>query len=211
MKRADVPEMKLDGLINKIRTEGVEEANRQADMIIAEAREKADALIENARNEADAHLKKASRTIEQQMDAGKKAIELAVRDSLISLKNTIRGILESLVRNDFERLMTGDVLENLLLKTIEGWSRNRDVDADLEILLSEKERDSLSQAFIQRLGKTLKGGVELKVHPGINAGFRIGERDGHVHYDLTDESVQEILIAHLNKELASIFNAVKSK
>jgi len=211
VKRADVPEMKLEGLITKIKAEGVEEANREADRIIGEARKRAEGLIEEARKEADAHLARAGEIIEQQENASKKAIELAARDSLISLKNAIRKILESLVQDDIEKLMTGDVLENLLLKMIEGWSGNRDADASLEILLSEKERASLSEAFMQRLGETLKGGVELKVHPGIKAGFRIGEREGTVHYDLTDESLRELLSVHLNRKLASIFDAEKSK
>ena len=211
MKRAGEPEIKLDGLINKIKSEGIEEANRQAEEIINEGKKKADALIDEAKKEVESRLEKAAHIIEEKEQASKKSIELAARDSLLSLKESLRKILESLVKNDFDQLMAGEVLENLLLKTIESWSRNRDSDSGLEVLLSEKERNALTDTFMKSLGDHLKAGVEFKVHRDIKSGFRVGMQGEHMHYDLTEESISDLLIAHLNKKLATIFNDMKDQ
>ncbi len=211
MKRADEPEIKLDGLINKIKSEGIEEANRQAEEIIKEGEKKADALIDEAKKEVESRLERAAHIIEEKEQASKKAIELAARDSLLSLKESLRKILESLVKSDFDQLMSGEALEDLLLKTIEGWSKNKDSDSGLEVLLSEKERNALTDTFMKRLSDHLKAGVEFKVHPDIKSGFRVGMQADHMHYDLTDEYVSELLVAHLNKRLATVFSDMKDE
>lgn len=54
--------------------------------------------------------------------------------------------------------------------------------------------DSLQSEF--------KKGIVIKPVEIIRVGFRIGEKDGNVHYDFTPEGIAEILREYLNPRFA---------
>ena len=63
----------------------------------------------------------------------------------------------------------------------------------MEILLSEEDRKGLSDRFVQRLQEILKEGVEIRVHPAVKGGFRVGTVGGEMYYDFTDQGIAELL------------------
>jgi vacuolar-type H+-ATPase subunit E/Vma4 len=74
--------------------------------------------------------------------------------------------------------------------------------------LTEEERASLEGAIFDTLGDTLKGGVVLKPVKTIGSGFRIGEKDGDFHYDLTHKGIAEMLSQYLNPRIAKFLDGV---
>jgi V/A-type H+-transporting ATPase subunit E len=73
---------------------------------------------------------------------------------------------------------------------------------ELEILLPPEQAKKLDARFAERLSAELKRGVALKPFPGLDAGFRIAEKDGAAYYDFSASEVAELLSRRLNARLA---------
>lgn len=202
----ELKETNLDDLIRKIKSEGIEEARKQGDEILEEARKGASEIIEKARKRAGTIIEDAEKEINKRENSGRRALELAARDVLLSVRESLTALLDQIIRKEYRKVITGRVLENVLLKAIEGWKGEKEIV--LEVLLSEEDRSVLSEAFMARLAEEIKGGVEIRPHPEIKAGFRIGVKGEHLHYDFTDEAFADLLSAHLNPELRGILDSL---
>ena len=199
----------LGDFIKRIKTEGVDEATRLGDEIVAEARKKADEIVTAAKEEAQSILASADGDIKEREAQSKRSIDMALRDALLQLQNSMEGLLDGIVKKEFGDAVKGEALERVLLKVVEAWKKNPDAEAGIEVLLSEKEMESLSRGFMASLKKMLKEGVELKVHPGIKAGFRVAEKEGSMHYDFTDEAISELLSRYLKEELRAVLGDMR--
>ncbi len=120
------------------------------------------------------------------------------------MRRSIADIFDSIIEREYGEAASGEHLAGLILKVIEGWQVSGNREADLEVLLSEEDRKMLSDTFMSRLKEGMKRGIELRAHPDIEKGFRIGEKGGHIHYDFTDETMAELISINLNGSLAEI-------
>jgi V/A-type H+-transporting ATPase subunit E len=59
---------------------------------------------------------------------------------------------------------------------------------------------------LSRLVEELKKGFELKPLPTLEAGFRIGLKDGSAYYDFSDQGIAEILAEYLNPRLSELMS-----
>ena len=206
MEDSKFKETGLGDLIGRIKSEGVEEASRLGNEIISEARKKAEAIISSAKENAEAIIAAADEETKEREARSNRAIEMALRDALLQLRSSMEGLLDDVVRKDYSAAIKGEALEGVLLKVIEAWRQDSDSEVGIEVLLSENDRMTLSRGFMASLKKEFTDGVELKVHPGIKAGFRVAERGGAMHYDFTEEAITELLSRYLKEELRGILN-----
>jgi len=200
----DTPNTDLGGLIERIKSDGIDEAKKRSEEIIKEAGAEAARIIDAARSEAGLMMEAADAEALKRETSGRKALELAARDAVIQVRGSITDMFGSIIKREYGGAVSGDNLAGLILKVIEGWQGSGKGDADLEVLLSDADRKVLFESFMSRLREDMKAGIELKVHPDIEKGFRIGEKEGHLHYDFSDEAVAELLSMNLNGGLAEI-------
>ena len=68
------------------------------------------------------------------------------------------------------------------------------------------ENAEAEAARIMQKAKTdeCKNGVLFKVSPNFESGFRIGMKDGGVHYDFTNSGIAEMLTHYLHSTLAEL-------
>jgi V/A-type H+-transporting ATPase subunit E len=190
----------LDDLIQRIKTEGVEEAKRKADEIIGEARRAADEIIEAARGDAARLMKDAGGEIEKHDAASRKALTHAARDAVINIRASIMEMFEKTARHRCAEALSGPWLETLLLKLVDIWKTDKDDDrwtARIDLYLNERDRAALMDGFSDAFKAEIKRGLVIKVHQDIAAGLRIGVKDKGVFYDFTDEAIAEALCAYL--------------
>ena len=109
-------EEQLQGLLDRIRAEGVERAEAEAAAIVREAHEKAQATVGAARAEADeirARAEAHAKVVEARSET---ALEQTGRDFLLSLQKSIDTVLrESLTRRVSEAL-DPEVLAQMLVR-----------------------------------------------------------------------------------------------
>ncbi len=83
--------------------------------------------------------------------------------------------------------------------------------ADLRILLPPAQLAGLEKALQSRLAAEIKKGLQIAALPGLEAGFRVGLKDGSVYFDLSDQGIAQILAEFLTPKVGAIVqSAVES-
>ena len=80
---------------------------------------------------------------------------------------------------------------------------------DLTVLLPESEATNVKKSINSKFGDLIKSGLEIKPHKGLDAGFKISEKDGNVYYDFTAEGVGQMMAEYLSPSLAQFVKDVK--
>jgi len=196
-------------LIDKIKKDGIANAESEAQKIIAEAEKKAQSIIADAEEKSQEIIKNAKAETSKMEKASEEAIIQAGRNMLLSFKDSLLSELNGLVQAETEKATTKDVLAKLIPETVKAWSKNTQVD-ELSVLLSEKDLASLQAAFTNELKAEIEKGLEIKPDKTLSSGFRIGVKNGAAYYDFSAESVAELFAAYLNPKVAALIkNAAK--
>ncbi|MCL1818979.1 MAG: V-type ATP synthase subunit E [Spirochaetaceae bacterium] len=202
-------DIQLKELIETIKKEGIDSADSKAAEIIAEAESRAKDIIARAEENASRLLADAKREIARGEQSSKEAITQAGRDLILGLQNRITALFDGIVTSGAREALQGKGLEEAVAGLIKAWAAKG--GAGLEVLLSAEELKKIEGSLRARLGEEFKKGVELKPVPHIEAGFRIGEKNGSAYYDFTAEGVAEILAEYLNPRLAEIMKNISGK
>ena len=91
-------ETELKSLIEKIKKEGVEESEKEANIIIKQAEEKAQKIIASAQEEKKSLLKDAERKIQSLKKNTEKAMKQAARDVLLTLRERVTDFFDRIVK-----------------------------------------------------------------------------------------------------------------
>jgi V/A-type H+/Na+-transporting ATPase subunit E len=192
-------DVQLKELIERIKSEGIETADQEADRIIKEAQEKAKKLVSDAEAEADSIRKKAEKDAVQREETGKASLKHAGRDLLLSVEKRLQEVFDALVYKETEEALKGPLLEKTVAQIVEKWSG--DV-ADVSILVAEDELKKIEDGLRKKLSDSLKKGMEIKPLPKTSAGFQVSLKDGSAYYNFTAEGIAELLSQFLNPRLA---------
>lgn len=209
MKPEENSKTNLNDLIQKIKSEGIGEAERKSGEIIKDARLAASEIMNKARQDASSITEEAKERIRKKEESSKMALEQAARDIILSIRTSLTEIFDSLVKKEYQNVLSGKILETVLIKLIEGWQKDDMGELDIELLVSESDRDALFEGFLSKLNEEIKSGIELKIHPGIEGGFRIGMKDNHVYYDFTDEGIADVLAEYLNPRFYNFIDSLR--
>ena len=196
-------DVQLQELIDKIKKDGIANAESEAQKIIAEAEKKAQSIIADAEEKSQEIIKNAKAETSKMEKAREEAIIQAGRNMLLSFKDSLLSELNGLVQTETEKATTKDVLAKLIPETVKAWSKNTQVD-ELSVLLSEKDLSSLQAAFTNELKAEIEKGLEIKPDKTLSSGFRIGVKNGAAYYDFSAESVAELFAAYLNPKVAAL-------
>jgi V/A-type H+-transporting ATPase subunit E len=209
-KSSTVQTGNLDGLLQRIRAEGTERANREAEQILAAARQRATDIVKEAETEAKRIVQGGESRVAQVTEAGRKAQVQAARDLVLAVRSELIAKLDRLIERAGRGVLTGDALQELILKASTNWLAGA-AGKSIEIHLNEQDRARLADAFLSRLKEELQAGVELKAHPGIQAGFRVGSRGGAMFYDFTAPALAEALASLLRPQFAKLFDPIREE
>ena len=191
----------LDGLIQKIRQEGVERARQEADALIVAAKKQVAEIVQAAERRAEQLIRAAEERLQQDATALRQAQERAARDWLLAVRTELNGLLQRLIQRECSAALAGPALGELIRRVAAEWMRHNG-GKNLELLLNEREAQALGESFLTRLQTELDAGVSVQPHPAIHAGFQIGGQGESMRFDFTDEALAESLAAYLNPRFA---------
>ncbi|RKY52657.1 MAG: hypothetical protein DRP93_07780 [Candidatus Neomarinimicrobiota bacterium] len=192
--------VKLDSLIEKIKADGVDAAEKKAEEIIVAANKNADEIIKKAKDKATQYQKNAEAEASLYRKNAEIAIQQAARDTVLVLKEKIALILEQALLRDIDKTLDKNFLKELIVKVADVWAK----DGDIEILVNGVDIEELMAELKSALGNNVKSTVNVKLDRKISNGFRIGKKGDNLFYDFTDESILEALRIFLNPKLAEI-------
>jgi len=194
----------LQGLLNRIKEEGISEAESRRKELIAEAEAEAKTIVDAARQEADRMRKEAKKDAEQFHERGEEALRQASRDLLISVRDALKAELEATVNLEIQKVLSPETLADIIERMLAMFTELKgDVDG-LETLLAEKDRDALEDLIVSRFTDRLKHGVTLTPSTHIEAGIKVGTRNDNMFIDFTDEALTEMICEYLNPRIAEL-------
>jgi V/A-type H+-transporting ATPase subunit E len=195
-------EVQLEDLIKRIKDEGIRSADEKGEAIIREAEQKASAIIEKARKDASELSRKAEADAARMEATGREALKQAARDTLISLRSEIVGMLDNLLKTETGKALRGESLKDAIVSVVRNWKP--DQTGMMNIVIPAAEASALESSLRSALAEEMKKGMEIKPSPELKAGFRISAKNGEWFYDFTDEELSAVLTGHLSASLAKI-------
>lgn len=196
-------EVQLQELVEKIKQDGVQQARTQASEIIETAKKDAEKIIAAAHEQSAALVKKAEEEAKRFEKASVSAVQQASRNTLLAFRDSIAASLDKLVHTETNRAYDAAVLKTLIPNAVTEWIK-KNGEGDVSILLSKKDADTLGESFFALLKKDVDKGIELKTSTAVDAGFRIGTKDGAAYYDFSADAVADLFSIYLSSRAALI-------
>jgi V/A-type H+-transporting ATPase subunit E len=212
-------ESSVQALIDRIRDQGVQSANREGARILADAEAKASQLLTEAQRQVEQLRAKATADIEAERAAAEEALKLSARDTIMQLKNVVAAAFETFVH----RLVTTatqdrELMKNLILvlagHSVEEFVKNKDI----QILLSEALLTGKSDPKLLDLGKQtilslssdmLREGVELIPSASVEGGAKVRLVGEQLEIDLSDKAIAKMLADHLLPRFLAILTGAE--
>lgn len=204
----------VQALIDRIREQGVQAAQSEADELLSRARKEADEMLRKAKSEADAALAKARAEIESQRKASLDALQLAARDTVQELKSRITSRFEEFVK----RLVVSatrdtEIVRNLVL-ILAGRAASEFIqDKEIEVRISEALLNGQSGPVFQEEGKLailglasdmLREGLVLAADSEVEGGVRVRLIEDKLEIDLSDRAISRMIAQRILPRFKSI-------
>ncbi|MBN2010187.1 hypothetical protein JW960_12650 [candidate division KSB1 bacterium] len=195
-------DVKLDSLIEKIKKEGIEEAQSSADEIVKEARKKATKIVEDAKKEAEKVVDDGKRKVDQFKATAEADLQQAARNAELLLKEKFTALFDAVFKREVGEKLSADFMKDVILKIVDSWAK----DANAEVVLNDKDKKALETVLFKGVKEDAKKGVTLKVSPDVANGFRIGVKGSDVYYDFSDDAIAAVLKSLINPNLKAILD-----
>lgn len=192
-------EVKLESLIEKIKSEGVEGAQKESQEIVAQAKQEAADIVAKANKHAEDIVAKAEAKAQQFQENSELAIQQAARDGELLFKGKITDLFDSVFKRETKTALSPDFMKQMILKIVDEWK-----GSDVEVTVNDADQAQLEQVLLSGLAEDVKKGISIKPSSNVSGGFQIGVKDENVYYDFTDDSVAAILKSSLNPRLQEI-------
>jgi vacuolar-type H+-ATPase subunit E/Vma4 len=194
---------RVQELIDKIKSEGIEAAEARGEEIRQEAQEQAEAIVAKARREAEQQFAEARARQEKLEAATRAALEQSARDMLLRLRQNILGILDGILKEDLRASLTPEVLARVIETVAREYLKDRPA-AGVTVALGEKDLKALQEGALKKLQDALKQPLTLRSSEHIRKGFTISFDEGKSSFDFTDESLAGFLGQSLSDFVAGI-------
>ena len=195
-------DVQLQELIDTIKTEGVQTAEKQAEQIVASAEEKAREITGEAEKRAGELIEEARAEQAKLEQSGRETLKQAGRDLILSVQAQFAAMFKSVVNAAAGEAISADILENTIVTVVNAWSQGK--TDPLDVILSEGDLKQLEQRLRNRLAEQISAGSEIKPSDAVKSGFRVSTKDGALYYDFTVESLAEALSAYVGPRLTAV-------
>lgn len=202
----------LQSLLEKINEEGVKKAEETKNKIISDAGLEAEKIISEAKAKADGIVKKAQTDADTVKSRGEAAVRQAVRDIVITLQGEIQNRFKSVVKEATADAMTPDLMGKIILEMVKNYNvKNPSGEADIEMILAQKDIDAMEKLLKTSLVNSLKKSPSISLGQNFAAGVKISFKGEDVFFDFSDEAISDMICAYVGPRLAAVINPEKKK
>ncbi len=195
-------DVQLKELIDKIKNDGVDAARQEAEQIIARAETQAVEILDTARNEAEL-LRKAARADADKFErSSREAVRQAGRNLVLTVKDEIQTMFARVMEQETSRAMSADVMADVVKAAV--GSLGSENAGKFDVLVPEARMKELEAGLRAALAGQMSAGMEIRPFKGLDAGFRLGRKDGAVFYDFSAGEIAAMLGRYLNPALAAL-------
>lgn len=194
----------LQSLLERIQKEGIDKAQAEAERIMAAARAQAAQIVGEAERKAQAALEKAKQDGEVFAERGRKAVEQAARDIVITVHEAVQASFRNLVGREVREALGADTVKQLLGKVVEAYCGGTAKGAGAEALVKPAQQKEILDYFAARYAQELRSGLEIKADESVVSGFKVRFADQNLEIGFTGEAITEALCRFLRPQLAEI-------
>ena len=192
-------EMELKGLIEKIKQDGVAQAEADAAKIIGDAQARAEGIIIKSTKEGQNIIVNAKQEAENFRKSSETALKQAARDALLALRVRVSEFFARVVKDKVAEELHPEALKDIIIKAVEHSIKAGIMD--IEIVLNDKDKQALEKILFAALRKEAKEKVLLQEKESIQGGFRIGAKGSGSYLDFTDQAIADGFRRYLNPKL----------
>jgi len=201
---------KLDGLLNKIREEGLKKAENEKERIIGEAKAEAEKIITAATADAQNLRRNAEKDASAAEKRAESAIQQASRDILLSLRQELETRLKNVVLSATEEVMTAEFMGQIIMEAVGKFDASV-VDKGIDVMVSSGNLEKMDKFFKGSLFANLKKEPELFSGHDFGGGLKLGFKGNDVFYDFSDEALTELICAYVGPRLTEIIQGGVAK
>jgi V/A-type H+-transporting ATPase subunit E len=194
----------LQGLLNRIKEEGISKAEAQKEQLLGKATQEARDIVERARKEAEDLLRKARSEAKLTLEKGEASLKQAARDILIGLRKSIELELTRTVSLEVAGAMAPQALAGIIDRLVASFIEKGGKVDGIEVLLSPEDQKKLQSLVTERFVGRLKEGVSLVPVAGMDGGIKVAVKGESMYYDFSHAAMVQALSAFLNPRIARL-------
>ena len=149
----------LESFVKKLQSEGVEAGKDAAQKIKKEAKREAERILADAKADAEKIVANAERDAERQLSRAQNELELAVRDAVLRLGESLGHVLSVMLAKRVEKkLSEPDYIGEIMREVIIAYAKaDAGQEPRIEINIPKKMRDKLIDSTLKDLSRNLYG------------------------------------------------------
>lgn len=225
LEKSHVASSGVEKLIERLRDEAINTGQAKAEDIVVNAQKRAEWIVEEAELEAKQLLDKARSEAESIKSAGIDALQLAGRDALLKLRDTLLGSFSREVMRVVGKQMDKETFIAQLILALAGKVRDKaGLDSNTEIIIQlpedavgvddlRKNPEELNQGVLSHLtaaiaSDLLREGVTFDVSDEIRGGITVKLVDNNMTIDFSDEAVATLFLEHLQPRFRALLQGI---
>ncbi len=190
----------LENLIGAIKQRAIAAANEERKRIQTEIKLKADGLIKDAMHRASVIEENAKQKAEQFQIVAHATMLQASRDIILKVREQIEQMLNQLLSDDIEDLLSTDNMVDLITKVALHVGDLSNITIQVDPLTS---RNLIDRLRIKMKEQMLQG-LSIDVSNHVGRGFGISTRNGEIYYDVSIDSIKQALFTLLRPSLRKL-------
>jgi vacuolar-type H+-ATPase subunit E/Vma4 len=190
----------LENLIQTIKQEAIETADKKAAEILEQAKKEAADIIKSAQSKKAALIDEGEKTAEATINKGENALKQAARDLSITLHNDIKHLFRGVLEQEVDATFTPETIKTAVLKLLE------QVGTNVEIQLPEALKKEVV-AYIQKQLQHSKSITAISADTALLKGFKITNTNEGWSYQITPEDITGLLHSQLNNQWKEILSS----
>ena len=206
-------------LIDRIRDQGVQAAQEEADRLLRHARQQAAEIVAQAKAEAEAAQEKARAEIEAYRLASIEALRLAARDTVLDLKARVMARFEEFVKRLVVSATRDKELVRSIVLVLAGHAADEFIkDKEIEVRISSALLEGQTGPVFKEEGKLailglssdmLREGLELVSDSDIEGGARVRLVQDKLEIDLSDRAIARMISQRLLPRFKAILEGAE--
>lgn len=203
----------LESFVKKLQSEGIEAGKDAAEKIKKDARREAEKILADAKADAEKIVAKAESDAERQLSRAQNDLELAVRDAVLKIGESLGRILSVILAGRVKKKLSepdyiGEIMREVIIAYAKADARQA---PQIEINIPKKMRDKLNDSALKDLSQNLYGDQDkLALQSTFSkAGFEYKIHGATV--EVSPDSVSELLSEMVNPALQDIISNVVGK
>lgn len=194
----------LQGLIDRIRKEGVDKAESEAGEIVAEARRVAGGILRQAEGEARTLRERARAEAAAFEEQGRQTLVKTARDLILAVQQAVERSLAALVQRRVEEAMGPELMRELIGKVVAAYLEKAGDSGGVDLLISPEDQPRVVEYFLGTFRSAIDAGLEVRADRAVRKGFVVALDGGNVRHDFTAEAIADAMAGMVRPRLAEI-------